>query len=56
MRCLPLETTDTMASEKTSIQTLDGVAAGRYVVTTHSGTRHYVDLDAKMATRKEGDE
>jgi hypothetical protein len=38
-------------SEKTSIQTLDGVAAGRYVVTTHSGTRHYVDLDAKMATR-----
>ena len=34
-----------------SIETLDGVATGRYVVTTAHGTRHVIDLDARTATR-----
>ena len=34
-----------------SIETLDGVSTGRYVVTTAHGTRHVIDLDARTATR-----
>ena len=34
-----------------SIETLDGVVTGRYVVTTAHGTRHVIDLDARTATR-----
>ena len=34
-----------------SIETLDGLTTGQYVVTTYSGTRHVVDLDAHTATR-----
>jgi hypothetical protein len=34
-----------------SIETLDGVNTGRYVVTTAHGTRHVIDLDAHTATR-----
>lgn len=33
------------------IETLDGLATGQYVVTTYSGTRYVVDLDARTATR-----
>lgn len=36
-----------------SIETLDGLATGRYVVTTSHGTRYLVDLDDRTATRYE---
>jgi hypothetical protein len=31
---------------------LDGVETGKYVVTTSSGTQHFVDLDARTALRR----
>ena len=34
-----------------SIETLDGLTTGRYVVTTYNGTRHYIDLDNMTAVR-----
>jgi hypothetical protein len=37
--------------EKTHFTTLDGLTTGRFVVTTRSGTRHYVDLDAQTSIR-----
>ena len=33
------------------LTTLDGLTSGKFVVTTHSGTRHIIDLDAKTAVR-----
>jgi hypothetical protein len=34
-----------------SIETLEGLTTGRYVVTTYNGTRHFIDLDNKTAVR-----
>ena len=34
-----------------SIETLEGLATGRYVVTTYNGTRHFIDLDNRTAVR-----
>ena len=34
-----------------SIETLEGLTTGRYVVTTYNGTRHYIDLDNMTAVR-----
>jgi hypothetical protein len=34
-----------------SIETLEGLKTGRYVVTTYNGTRHYIDLDNMTAVR-----
>lgn len=34
------------------MDTLDGLDHGKYVVTTYSGTQHFVDLDAKTAIRR----
>jgi hypothetical protein len=35
----------------TTVTSLDGLAGGRYIVTTRSGARHLVDLDARTVTR-----
>ena len=34
------------------IESLEGMTSGRYVVTTFSGTRHYVDLESKAVIRQ----
>jgi hypothetical protein len=36
---------------KMSIESLEGLSAGQYVVTTYNGTRHFIDLDNKTAVR-----
>lgn len=33
------------------LRTLEGMTTGRYVVTTASGTRHFLDLDGQVAVR-----
>jgi hypothetical protein len=33
------------------METLEGLKSGRYWVTTHSGTRHLVNLDERSVTR-----
>ena len=35
-----------------TITTLDGLDSGKYVVTTYSGTQHFIDLDAKTVIRR----
>lgn len=40
------------ASESTELQTLEGVTTGRYIITTLSGTQHFLDLDAKTSVRR----
>ncbi len=37
--------------DSTALLTLTGVTTGRYVLTTRSGTRHVLDLDARTVTR-----
>ena len=37
-----------------SIESLEGLSTGRYVVTTYNGTRHFIDLDNQTAVARPG--